>query len=481
MKSAKVPVFSGDQKDFDTWERQWKQHLRLHAEKEGGVLRDAHVLHLLKQKLDKATAEWLEYEMLDNPELSYESVWEQVCARFSRDTQGTCRRNWEQVKLQIAGAVPTLQEWSRFTAHYVAKRSRVERWTEERDRELVLAQTPEELLRKVLKEEVRRAKKHHWVRIVVPDGLDNVDVMAHCDAVIGRELDIDEEDRSHLLVKCKSEEEQTSLTRWDGGSLGGYRLRVSRSEYCMSGDEVLAHVKEILTDEEHVTEVKEALPMKKTSAEDKRPRDRRKDDDWRNDRWSPRVDIRLAKQDDGDDWTEVQRGGQKGHKGKGGKGGQERGQSNPPPQRRSSPPRRGSFTGRGRGEERRAETPPPDVSRNGGIQFPWLSGECWYCAEQGRNNRHYWSRCRYRNEFFAKRDADRAAAGAQPRSTQGKGFGKGQQQTSGKGFGKGGGSGEGMSPRSAWGNNTRGREASVAQPSAEPLVTPSDVAQSSHQ
>ena len=142
VKSAKVPVFSGEQKDFDARERQWKQHLRLHSEREGG-LRDAHVLHLLKQKLDKATAEWLEFEMLDNPQLSYDAVWEQVCAKVSRDTQGTCLRNWEQEKLQMAGAVPKLQEWLRFSARYKAMRASVERWSEERGRELVLAQTPQ--------------------------------------------------------------------------------------------------------------------------------------------------------------------------------------------------------------------------------------------------------------------------------------------------------------------------------------------------
>ena len=155
LKSAKVRKFSGRAEDFEEWEAEWNQFLKLmHGGQ--GVLPDATVLLTLKGYLDAASAADLQGRLNMDEKLSYYEFMELLRARHLRDGRMTHRRKWSMVKLQKNGKSPTLQEWSKFEATYLAKRAMVEDWTDAEDHKLVFQQIPSELQKKVVRETSNR-------------------------------------------------------------------------------------------------------------------------------------------------------------------------------------------------------------------------------------------------------------------------------------------------------------------------------------
>ena len=97
-----------------------------------------------------------------DPTLGYYQFWEELRARFLRDVQTTHRHNWMQVRLETAGEMPSLQEWSKVQAAYQSKRSLVNGWSPEEDRRLVMAQLTPDILAKLVEETNRRREGQLW-------------------------------------------------------------------------------------------------------------------------------------------------------------------------------------------------------------------------------------------------------------------------------------------------------------------------------
>ena len=143
-----------------------------------GVLMDAVVLMTLKNFLDDASATLLVGKMAIDPDLSYNEFWSDLRARFLRDARTTHRQNWRATKLQITGNRVTLQDWCQFQAAYVSRRALVEDWSEMEDQGFVFSQTPSEYQPKILAETGKRRLGKNWVRVVVPQSMQALELQA---------------------------------------------------------------------------------------------------------------------------------------------------------------------------------------------------------------------------------------------------------------------------------------------------------------
>ena len=228
LKSAKFRKFTGRAEDFEEWEGEWNQFLKLmHGGQ--GVLPDATVLLTLKGYLDPASAADLQGRLNMDDNLSYYEFMELLRARYLRDGRMTHRRKWSLVKLHHNGQMPTLQEWSRFEAQYLAKRAMVEDWTDAVDHKLVFQQIPADLQKKVVRETLNRRWGKYWARLSVPKGYSPLDVKTQMEGAVGAAFPQYEMERRHIVVQLQSEAQLIHLLRFDKARLDGRTIRIHRA------------------------------------------------------------------------------------------------------------------------------------------------------------------------------------------------------------------------------------------------------------
>ena len=349
--------------------------------------------------------------MLDDPDLSYHKFWDDLRARFARDTQASRRQNWEQVTLRMAGAVPTLQEWVEFAALYQGRRALVDGWSETEDFEHVVAELTAELLDKVLTEQNDRRKGQHLLRVTIPLGVHASELEQMFEGIIGRRPNITRRDGQQFVIACRDPAEQQLLQQWDQSKLDHKMVRIQPTQYQMSGDEVLDYVRVLL---EVAQERARLMPLTRTTVNDRRGRTRnvtaRPAEEARGQDKQPQSDNRASREAPPPSNTT-------------------RTQSLSPTTRKG----KGKSKGTSKGEERRATTPPPPPTQfntpsstqfnppaplnpNGRPQYytRFTPGQCNWCARHQRPSNHEWANCMFRQEYFAQRDARWAAEGRVP-------------------------------------------------------------------
>ena len=251
LRGVQINKFSGRSEDFEEWEIGWNQFLRLmHGGQE--VLPDQTVLMTLKGYLDEASAADLQARLNADDNLSYYAYMEGLRSRHMRDVRATHRQNWSMVKLQKVGREPTLQEWSRFQANYMAKRALVEDWSDAEDQKLVFTQVPSCFHQRILTETNRRRRDKAWVRVAVPDRLNCHEVLQELERALGTALPRYSMDRRHFVIQCESPEQQQQLLGYDRGHIDGYPLRIQKAEYSMSGEELLNYVRSLLLQDDEL-------------------------------------------------------------------------------------------------------------------------------------------------------------------------------------------------------------------------------------
>ena len=252
LRGAEIKRFSGRCEDFAEFERAWNHRLKLLYSGGKGPLSDVVVLATLKKHLDRASQTMLEAELNSNPNLSYYNFWDKFKERFQRDVRTMNRHNWMAVRLQMAGARPTLMEWTEFQAAYTGKRELVDEWGEEEDRKMIFSQTPEFFQSKIVGETARRRRGQMKVRIKVPNGLTSARVREGIETLIGEPLPRVTPERHHFLVDCPSDEIFRNLLALDGLQIDDHYISITKADYNMSGDEILAYVKGLLEQEDEL-------------------------------------------------------------------------------------------------------------------------------------------------------------------------------------------------------------------------------------
>ena len=82
----------------------------------------------------------------------------------------------------------TQQDWDKFRADYLFKRSHVEGWSEVIDYEQICGHLLPNFQQAVVKEQCRRRAGRIWVRISIPNGLDAQNNLQQLREEIDREL-----------------------------------------------------------------------------------------------------------------------------------------------------------------------------------------------------------------------------------------------------------------------------------------------------
>ena len=206
-------------------------------------------------------------------------------------------------------------------------------------------------------------------------------------------------DRRRFTVHCSTEEEQRGLLQWDGAKMDGATLRLSAAQYHMSGDEILDFVRGLLEDQEEYSPAYERLDAGKAVAPERQGRPRAIVAPMATQQETPLVVPRSP----------------------GGRPPRASSQSTTPGRggyhSEGDVPRKGGEKGKGKAREGGRSWPTSPKGGASGFQR-FVPGECNWCAQNGRPNKHYWSHCLFRREFFDRKDG---RVGGSASAQQGKG------------------------------------------------------------
>ena len=171
----------------------------------------------------KETKEWLnDQERVDAP---------QVAAKL-----------WKSIKLQHDGREIRLRDWRDFQGHYTLLRRNVEDGNEGDEQARLLSMLPEAWIKRVTKEESKRAKSNHTVKMMLPKEY-HTNVVAWTRKNVARDVKRHSL-RNALLITVSGDREKTAMWRLDECELSGQTICLQAIPARMSCDEILQWVGE---------------------------------------------------------------------------------------------------------------------------------------------------------------------------------------------------------------------------------------------
>ena len=189
------------------------------------VLQELYFVATKEEKIEtlKEAKEWLnEQERVDAP---------QVAAK-----------RWKAIKLQHDGREIRLRDWRDFRGQYTLFGRNVEDWNEGDEQARLLSMLPEAWIKRVTKEEAKRAKSNHTVKMMLPKEY-------HRNVVAWTKTHVAPDVKRHslrnaLLIIVTGDREKTAMWRLDECELGGQTICPQAIPARMSCDEVLEWVGE---------------------------------------------------------------------------------------------------------------------------------------------------------------------------------------------------------------------------------------------
>ena len=176
-----------------------------------------------KIKTVKEPKKWLnEQERVDAP---------QVTAKW-----------WKSIKLQHDGREIRLRDWRDFLGQYTLFRRNVEDWNEGDEQARLLSMLPEAWIKRVTKEEAKRAKSNHTVKMMLPKE-------HHTNVVNWTRKNVARDVKRHslqnaLLITVTGDRGKTAMWRLDESDVSGQIIRLQAIPAQMSCDEMLELVGE---------------------------------------------------------------------------------------------------------------------------------------------------------------------------------------------------------------------------------------------
>ena len=177
----------------------------------------------MKIKTLKEAKKWLnEHERVDAP---------QVAAK-----------RWKAIKLQHDGRGISLREWRDFRGQYTLFRRNMENWNEDDEQARLHSMLPEAWIKRVTKEEAKRAKSNHTVKKMLPKEY-------HTNVVAWTRKNVTRDVKRHslrnaLLIIVTGDGEKTAIWRLDERDVGGQPICLQAVPARMSCDEALEWVGE---------------------------------------------------------------------------------------------------------------------------------------------------------------------------------------------------------------------------------------------
>ena len=148
----------------------------------------------------------------------------------------------KSIKLQHDGREIRLRHWRHFRGQYTLFRRNVEDWNEGDKQARLLSMLPEAWIKRVTKEEAKRAKSNHTVKMMLPKKY-HTNLMAWTRKNMARDVKRHSL-RKALLITVSVNREKTAMWRLDECDVSGQTIRLQAIPARMSCDEILEWVRE---------------------------------------------------------------------------------------------------------------------------------------------------------------------------------------------------------------------------------------------
>ena len=158
------------------------------------------------------------------------------------DAPQVAAKRWKSVKIQHDGQEIRLRDWRDFRGQYTLFRRNVEDWNEGDEQARLLSMLPEAWIKRVTKEEAKRAKFNHTVKMMLPKEY-------HTNVVVWTRKNVARDVKRHslrnaLLITVSGDCKKTAMWRLDECDVSGQSIRLQAIPARMSCDEILEWVGE---------------------------------------------------------------------------------------------------------------------------------------------------------------------------------------------------------------------------------------------
>ena len=151
-------------------------------------------------------------------------------------------KRWKAIKLEHDGREIRLRNWRDFWGQYTLFRRNVEDWNEGDEQARLLSMLPEAWIKRVTKEEAKRGKSNHTVKMMLPKEYPT-NVVAWTRKNVPRDVKRHSL-RNALLITVSGDREKTAMWRLDECDVSGQTIRLQAIPAQMSCDEILEWVGE---------------------------------------------------------------------------------------------------------------------------------------------------------------------------------------------------------------------------------------------
>ena len=163
------------------------------------------------------------------------------------DAPQVAGKRWKSIKLEHDGREIRLRDWRDFRGKYALSRRNLEDWNEGDEQARLLSMLPEAWIKRVTKEDSKRAKSNHTVKMMLPKEY-HTNVVAWTRKNVARDVKRHSL-RNALLITVSGDREKTAMWRLDECELSGQTIRLQPIPARMSCDEILEWVgEEVLKD-----------------------------------------------------------------------------------------------------------------------------------------------------------------------------------------------------------------------------------------
>ena len=158
------------------------------------------------------------------------------------DAPQVAAKRWKSIKLQHDAREIRLRDWRDFRGQYTLFRRNVEDWNEGDEQARLLSMLPLAWIKRVTKEESKRAKSNHTVKMMLPKEY-HTNVVAWTRKNVARDVKRHSL-RNALLITVSGDREKTAMWRLDECDVSGQTIRLQAIPARMSCDEMLEWVGE---------------------------------------------------------------------------------------------------------------------------------------------------------------------------------------------------------------------------------------------
>ena len=158
------------------------------------------------------------------------------------DAPQVAAKRWRAIKLQHDGREICLRHWRDFRGQYTLFRRNVEDWNEGDEQAHLLSMLPEAWIKRVTKEEAKRARSNHTFKMMLPKEY-HTNALAWTRRHVARDVKWHPL-RNALVITVTGDREKTEMLCLDECDVGGQTLCLQAIPARMTCDEVLEWVGE---------------------------------------------------------------------------------------------------------------------------------------------------------------------------------------------------------------------------------------------